>query len=67
MGREIYMLCEVTVMDDIDNQFCSTKYDIGNNNMKLILMYEHFMPNAIVNKSVVNCRHSQLSITRNIK
>jgi hypothetical protein len=39
------------------------RYGIDNINMTLIVMYEHFMPNAIVDKSVVNC----CKITRNIK
>jgi hypothetical protein len=36
----------------------------GNINMiKLLLMYQHFMPNVIIDKFVINC----CKITRNIK
>jgi hypothetical protein len=43
----------------------SKKYGIGNINRKLIVMYRHFMPNAINDKSVVIT--TRLSISRNIK
>jgi hypothetical protein len=60
---ELNISCEVAFVDDIGNQHTSKRYGIGNTNMKLLLMYEHFMPNAVVDKSVVNC----CEINRNIK
>jgi hypothetical protein len=62
--RELNISCEVAFVDNTGNQHTSKKFDTINNTIKLILMLDHFMPNVIVDKSVVvNC----CKIHRNIK
>jgi hypothetical protein len=48
--QELNISCEVAFVDDTGNQHTAKKYGIGNNTIKLILMYDHFMPNVIVDK-----------------
>jgi hypothetical protein len=62
--HELNILCEVFFVDDTGNQHTAKKYGMGNNTLKLILMYEHFMPYVIVDKEI---RSSHLKINRNIK
>jgi hypothetical protein len=62
--REVNISCEVSFVDDTGNQHTAKRYGIGNVNMELILMYEHFMFNVINGKEIVS---SHLKITRNIK
>jgi hypothetical protein len=58
--RESSISCEVAFVDDTGNQHTAKRYGIANINMKLIVMHDHFMPNVIVDKSVVNCCKSLL-------
>jgi hypothetical protein len=62
--HELNISCEVAFVDDTGNQHTAKKYGMGNNTIKLILMYEQFMPNVIVDKLVIQ---SNLKINRNIK
>jgi hypothetical protein len=51
-------------VDDIGNQHTAKKYGIGNNTINLIVMYEHFIPNVIIDKDIIS---SHLQINPNIK
>jgi hypothetical protein len=62
--RELNISCELAFVDETGNQHTAKKYGNGNVNIKLILMYEHFMPNVIVDKIVIP---SNLKINRTIK
>jgi hypothetical protein len=55
--RELTISCEIAFVDETGNQHTATKYGTCHTAIiKLILMCEHFMPNVIVDKSVVvNC------------
>jgi hypothetical protein len=49
--RELNISCDVSFVDDKRNQHTAKKYgNINNTNMKFILMYDHFMPNVIIDK-----------------
>jgi hypothetical protein len=48
--RELNISCEVAFVDETGNQYTAKKYGSGNVNIKLILMYDHFMPNVIIEK-----------------
>jgi hypothetical protein len=52
--HKLNISCEVTFVDDTGNQHMANRYDIGTVNMKLILIYEHFMSNVIVDKLVID-------------
>jgi hypothetical protein len=62
--HELNILGEVAFVDDTGNQHTDKKYGMGNNTIKLILMFDHFMSNVIVDKEIVQ---SNLKINRNIK
>jgi hypothetical protein len=62
--RELTISCEVAFVDETGNQHTAKKYGNENVNIKLILMYEYFMPNVIVDKEIIS---SHLKINRNIK
>jgi hypothetical protein len=62
--KELNIPCDVSFVDNPGNQHTSKRYGIGNTNMKIILMYEHFIPNVIVDKLYIP---SNLKINRNIK
>jgi hypothetical protein len=55
---------DISFVDDIGNEHTAKKYGNDNTNMKLILLYEHFMPNVIVDKEIIP---TNLKINRNIK
>jgi hypothetical protein len=61
--RELNITCDVSFVDNTGNQHTAKKYGIGNSNIKLILMYDHFMPNVIIDKLYIP---SNLKINRNI-
>jgi hypothetical protein len=62
--REVNITLDVSFVDNTRNQHPSKRYGIDNTNIKLILMYEHFMPNVIIDKDIIP---SNLKINRNIK
>jgi hypothetical protein len=62
--HEVNISCEVAFVDDTGNQHTAKKYGNGNVNRKLILMFEHFMPNVIINKEIIPYH---FKINRNIK
>jgi hypothetical protein len=51
---ELNISCEVAFVHDTGHQHTSKIYGIGNVNMKLILMYEYFMRNFIVDIIVLD-------------
>jgi hypothetical protein len=48
--RELNKSCEVSFVDETGNKHTAKKYGNANTHMKLILMYDHFMPNVIIDK-----------------
>jgi hypothetical protein len=62
--RELTISCEVSFVDDSGNQHRAKKYGNSNTHMNLILMYDHFMPNVIIDKEIIPFN---LKINRNIK
>jgi hypothetical protein len=63
--RELNITCEVAFVDETDNQHTAKRYGMGNNTIKLILIYEHDIPNVIVDKLIAD--KSNLIINRNNK
>jgi hypothetical protein len=62
--RELNITCEVAFVDETGNQHTAKKYGKSNNaTIKLILMFEHFMPNALIDKERIP---SNININRNI-
>jgi hypothetical protein len=63
--QQFNISCEIAFVDDTGNQHTAKRYGISNtvNTIKLILIFDHFMPNVIVDKSLV----THLKINRNIK
>jgi hypothetical protein len=59
--RELNISCEITYIEETVNQHIAKKYGMAKNPMKLIVLYEHFMTNDIIDKSIVNF---QFSISR---
>jgi hypothetical protein len=62
--RELNISCEVALVDETGNQYTAKKYGNGNVNIKVILMFEHFLPNVIIDKEIIP---GYLKINRNIK
>jgi hypothetical protein len=61
---ELNITFEVAFVVETGNQHTAKKYGNGNANIKLILMYDHFMPNVIIGKEIIPSNHK---INRNIK
>jgi hypothetical protein len=53
--RKVKISCEVAFVDDTGNQHMAKRYANNANTINLILMYWHFMPNVIIDKSIVIC------------
>jgi hypothetical protein len=62
--HELNITCEIAFVDETGNQYTAKKYGNGNVNIKLILLYNHFMRNVIIDKDIIPCH---LKINRNIK
>jgi hypothetical protein len=62
--HELNISREVAFVDTTVNQHTAKKLGIGNNTIKVLLMYQHFIPNDIFDKEIIS---SHLKINRNIK
>jgi hypothetical protein len=51
--HELNISCEVAFVDETGNQHTAKKYGNRSVNIKLILMYDHFMPNVIIDKEII--------------
>jgi hypothetical protein len=50
--HELNISCEIAFVDDTGNQHTAKKYGNGNVNIKLILMYDHFIPYVLLIKKL---------------